>query len=409
MSARRLLLALAALATLVAGSAGLGARAEAAVYWSTSSSIWAANNDGSMVLGGYPYGISNMIPRWSPCGVAVDATHVYWGDQFNDTVGRMELTSARTGHADTFSEPLLIDQALISGVDTCAVAVGGGRVYWGASIGRIGRANVDGSAVDKGFITGLPDTCGVAVDANYVYWGDAISDSIGRARLDGGGIEPEFIPDVTNACALALDASHVYWASFDGGIGRANLDGGDPDPKFIQTPYGSCGVAVDASHVFFTFQPSSPGALVARANLDGSGVRIIVDEPHYGSGCGVAVDSRVFLPPALPASLPVRFGKVKRQRSGKLLTMEVVAPARGELSIASPKLGWSLDKGPTPPPYVGGVFHWRLSLWPGKGKTGKRIRKQLRKSGRAPVTLRFNWTQEGHETLEHLKRLAFKR
>ncbi|HZO05483.1 MAG TPA: hypothetical protein VFB52_03790, partial [Solirubrobacterales bacterium] len=354
--------------------------------------------------------ISNLIPRLSTCGVDVDATHIYWGDPYNETIGRMELSNTRTGDADILSERLGIDQALISGVEgACGVAVEGGRVYWTSSDGTIGRANVDGSGIQRDFISGLVDPCGVDVDATHVYWGDAVADAIGRARIDGSEVEAEFIADAEDSCDIAVNGSHLYWSSFDYAIGRADLDGDNPDPGFLPLPGYPCGIAVDPAHLYWTYPMKPGGAQVGSANLDGSAAAPLVVDPDYGADCGIAVDSRVFHPASLPASLPLRFGKVKRQRGGKLLTMEVVVAEGGELEVVSPALGWSLDKGPAPAPGVAGAFRWKLSLWPGKGRVGKRIRKQLREKGKAPVTLRFAWTQDRHETLDQLKRLAFTR
>jgi hypothetical protein len=410
MRVRRGLLAVVAALALASGAGIFSARAEGALYWSSSSLLWAANTDGSMVVDGYPFGIANLIPRPSSCGVAVNGTHVYWGDKQNSAIGRMELTSAPTGRADILTERVAIDQALVSGVvDVCGVAVDPGHLYWTSAAGAVGRAGLDGSSPQRSFITGLSRPCGIAVDGGHVYWGDEVDDAIGRARLDGTQVEPEFIVGVDNICGVAVDAAHVYWSSAEpSAIGRAGLDGSDPDPGFIRLASPPCGVAVNASHIFWPYI-SPVGTLVGRANLDGSAAATLVSDPHYGAGCGIAVDSRVFLPRSLPASLPLRFGRAKSGRNGKMLTVPVVAPERGDLTIISPKLGWSLDKGPEPPPWVGGVFNWTLKLWPGKGKVGKRIQRQLRVRGKAPITLNLDWAQGGHEPLNQLKRLVFKR
>src|SRR5262245_57318986 len=66
-------------------------------------------------------------------------------------------------------------------------------VYWAApgDPSAIGRANLDGSGVDSGFIS-LPKLpgddndetpCGVAVDASHIYWADSANARIGRANL----------------------------------------------------------------------------------------------------------------------------------------------------------------------------------------------------------------------------------
>ncbi len=57
-------------------------------------------------------------------------------------------------------------------------------VYWANFVGpTIARANLDGSGVNQGFITGASSPVGVAVDRQYVYWANSGGNSIGRANL----------------------------------------------------------------------------------------------------------------------------------------------------------------------------------------------------------------------------------
>ena len=57
------------------------------------------------------------------------------------------------------------------------------HVYW-SEAGAIGRANLDGSAPDPGFV-GANVPIGIATDGRYVYWANAATSSIGRAEIDG--------------------------------------------------------------------------------------------------------------------------------------------------------------------------------------------------------------------------------
>ena len=69
---------------------------------------------------------------------------------------------------------------------------------------RIGRANLDGTGVDQNFILVRTNEffdypCGVAVDGEHVYWAWLNSvlegvGSIGRANLDGTAVDQDFIP-----------------------------------------------------------------------------------------------------------------------------------------------------------------------------------------------------------------------
>ena len=94
--------------------------------------------------------------------------------------------------------------------------------------------------------------------------------------------------------ALAPRAeAFVYWAGTDsatkGLIARANLDGTGVQEPFITGDYGDisgAGVAIDGKHIYW-----SAASSIGRANLDGSNV-----EPSFirigvsSTPCGVAVD-----------------------------------------------------------------------------------------------------------------------
>ena len=99
---------------------------------------------------------------------------------------------------------------------------------------RDGRANLDGSCVDPGFITGADLPGARAVEAAHVYWTNFGADSIGRANLDGSGVVEGFIGAVDDPLGIAVDEEHVYWTDLStGGIGRASLDGSDVETGFI--------------------------------------------------------------------------------------------------------------------------------------------------------------------------------
>src|SRR6185436_13111989 len=107
----------------------------------------------------------------------------------------------------------------------CGVAVDASHIYWAASA-SIGRADLNGTGVpDPDFITGTTNACGVAVDGAHVYW--ANGNTIGRANLDGSSPNQNFITGTTG-CSVAVDATHIYWGNGSlgntGRIGRANLN-----------------------------------------------------------------------------------------------------------------------------------------------------------------------------------------
>src|SRR5262249_59898639 len=210
------------------------------------------------------------------------------------------------------------------------------------------RADLDGSDVDQGFISGVLHPYGLAVDGSHLYWTwnaggicnfGQCSAFVGRAGLDGTGVETSFIGSgYSNVSGIAVDGAHLYYGrrdtqceddyeteedicfttivvvpldgvavpsidlgevfpngvAVDGAhaywgtgatIGRANLDGSDLDQSFIATT-SSWGVAVDGAHVYWA---NSGARTIGRANLDGTNVdqSFITGATHP---MGVAVD-----------------------------------------------------------------------------------------------------------------------
>jgi hypothetical protein len=66
-----------------------------------------------------------------------------------------------------------------------------------------------------------------------VYWTSYGTLSIGRANLDGSGVDPGFIPDVGYALAVTVCDGHLYWGRGPDVIGRAALDGSAVDRAFV--------------------------------------------------------------------------------------------------------------------------------------------------------------------------------
>lgn len=231
-------------------------RADAYLYWSQFNRLGRANLDTSALNTNFLTGAGSNLR-----GVAVDDGHIYWAAT-GGTVGRANLDG--TG----------VDPSFISGGNGVqGVAVDAGHIYWANTADRwIGRANLDGTGVDQSFIDTDPSgALGVAVDSGHIYWADeGIADSIARANLDGTGANQTFITGLNDPYGVAVDGGHVYWTdSTDNVIGRANLDGTGVDKTFITGAASPVGVAVNATHVYWV---NNQNSTIGRANLDGSGV-----------------------------------------------------------------------------------------------------------------------------------------
>jgi hypothetical protein len=158
-----------------------------------------------------------------------------------------------SGVDDRFFTDLAIPRStspISNGGGPCGIAVAGKYIYWisfveGLTPLAIGRANLDGTGVNKRFITGRPSNgCGIAVAGGYIYWtnGGFVKSryAIGRANLDGTGVNHRFIRTAGIPCGVAAFQGHIYWGVWKGGfahpgttIGRANLDGSAVNNQFI--------------------------------------------------------------------------------------------------------------------------------------------------------------------------------
>jgi virginiamycin B lyase len=356
--------------------------AEAHVYWASrggGEGIGRANLDGTNVK-------SSFVPldRFaSSCGVAVDETHIYWGN--NSVIRRTP---------------------------------------------SIGRAKLDGTGIDPSFApaAGLVPQCGIGVAGDYVYWTNAdpqkIPASIGRVKVDGTGVEQSFIPqaDRFGSCSLAADATRIYYSPPPS---RAGLDGSGAG-AFLPGGGSACGIAVDSAHVYWLYSRSTTPVttiMLARANLDGTGVelnwfgevnacglavaggliywadpdrgtigRATLDGSEFESDfihtgvqhpCGVAVDS------SAPGAEQLKLGKPKRNRRRGIARLPVKVPSGGRVTLGGH--GVRTVKRET----VGAdKLRMRVKLQDGK-------RKRLQRRGRAEARVRVVFEpDDGDKTSE---------
>ena len=97
---------------------------------------------------------------------------------------------------------------------------------------------------------------------------------------------------------------------------------------------------------------------------------------------------------------------MSHSRKDGTAVLHISVPERGDLVVSAPGIGWRRTRVRTPPPYRGGSFNWRLKLWPGKTRFGKKIRARLRNKAVAQLTLQLTYTEEGQLPLTVEKRLA---
>jgi virginiamycin B lyase len=184
------------------GSAPCGVAVDGShVYWADSgfgsgNRIGRADLDG----GNVDQAFITLAGAPGPCGIAVDATHVYWANNAFDTIGRSDLGG------------IYVEENLIAGAadHPCGVAVDSQHLYWanGFTGSSIGRAALDGADPVQDFIPipGAAAPCGVAVDSGHVYWASVAAGTVGRAGLDGSGADNGFLEAPSGPCGVAVDS-----------------------------------------------------------------------------------------------------------------------------------------------------------------------------------------------------------
>lgn len=370
---------------------GAATPAPAAVYWGENGSIGAANFDGTSPNPDYfkpPFPSDSAGPN---CGLAASDSYLYWAGGFG--IGRVNL--------DGPAAPATVSPHL---EQPCGIAINATHVYWAEpNAGAVGRASLDGSAPNTALLTGLDRPCGLTVNGSHLYW--VSWRGIGRAKLDGSQPEPEFAPVSPGGCGLAVDSQYLYWGT-RGAIGRVGLDGLFPEPNFITGVGGVSAIAVDRDHLYWIDQVEGMVySTVGRADIDGSDVnRAFIQTETFNSG-GVAVDARAVPSPRPLPSWPVQFGKLRHNLKDGSAVLDVWVARRGDLVVTAPKLGYKVLKG-NPPPYLEGGFRWRLKVWPGMTRFGKELRTRLRNKGRAPIALHISYAETGQLAATAVKRIA---
>jgi hypothetical protein len=159
-----------------------------------------------------------------------------------------------------------------------ADASGHGHIYWTTSSGDIGRANLDGTGVNRHFIRGAAvSPSAIAVYGHHIYWTDTNRDTIGRANLNGTGVNRTFLSfpgsSLFRPHDVVIGGGYIYWANWNAFIGRAKLNGTHAQFKFISLKGFALGyLAVNARHIYWTGIGFEEPNVIGRANLNGTRV-----------------------------------------------------------------------------------------------------------------------------------------
>jgi hypothetical protein len=248
----------------------------------------------------------------------------------------------------------------------------------------VGHANIDGSdPVGNFFPTGSIDVCGLGADQSFIYWLNTSGDlRIGRAALSGAGPDPNFITVASAGCGVAVDPTYLYWDANDS-IGRVPVGGGSSNATFIPAAAAGapCGVAVNSQYVFWgnLTSPTGPN-FVGRANINGN-----APNPTLVSGagqpCGLA---------AAPSNkITVNSVKKNKKKGTASISAKVSGPGQATLNQTNtpPDVNATAAAVKQVGLTIAQASSFKLPVKP-KGKTAKKLKKQVKKKGRGTVKVK---------------------
>ncbi len=190
-------------------------------------------------------------------------------------------------------------KVFISGVENAInLAIGGGKVYWTAKTsdthGTLNSANLDGTgAKELRSLWGVPR--GIAVDTagSKLYWVDA-ANRLQSSNLEGLNIE-NVLRNLSDPQDVVLAGGNVYWIGNGSGTDTLSFITLS-DPKKVIHPVAATsgtygGLAIAGGKVYWTEQTSDTHGTLHSANLDGTGVAELRDDPIWGAPVGIAVDT----------------------------------------------------------------------------------------------------------------------
>lgn len=194
----------------------------------------------------------------APYGIAVDDSHVYWG---NSGTGQIR----RATKDGSMSETLAEGQGSPWGV-----RLFNGELYWVSHSvdGVLSKVAIDGGTPVP--LATAPAARDLVINGSTVFW-TREPDDVERVGLDGS--EPALLISANMLSnTIALDDTYIYWVNLgDGQVKRALFDGTEESPLATgqAQPWG---IALDDTHVYWT---NSADGSIARVAKTGGGVEII--------------------------------------------------------------------------------------------------------------------------------------
>ena len=165
------------------------------------------------------------------------------------------------------------------------------EIYWvigNYNNGRIRKADLGPDVSNSQLLlTGLTNARGLDLDVpgGKMYWADTQDYAVYRANLDGSNVEAIATGSQTGRPTVDLVNAKVYYGGYTQQvIRRCNLDGSDNEIVITDTGHAT-GIALDlTSNKIYWTDSWNLHNYIARANLDNTGLEILVDFGVASSG-----------------------------------------------------------------------------------------------------------------------------
>ena len=258
--------------------------------------------------------------------IAVDVRggKVYWTAQTGESSGTINSANLDGTGATTLTSILSVPMGI-------AVDIAGSKLYWTNSRGRIQRASLNGSGIQN-VLENLPGSpMDIALSGGNAYWTQD-DGSVRFVNLKGEKVIHDISTGSGAPGSLAIANGKVYWTEMNaaggGTINSANFDGTDAT-QLASILAAPSGIAVDTarSKLYWT---NSRGR-VQRANLNGSGIKTVVDGLGHPGEIVVSNNIPEPLAAGAPTAVDLTRNRIQERTNLQQLLMIKTRPEKTQL------------------------------------------------------------------------------
>jgi hypothetical protein len=212
-------------------------------------------------------------PNATPFGLTQDATYLYWTD---DTSNAIERTNKTSGATDVLNRGTTFDPTSIAVDDT--------HLYWGDATG-VWTCDKTQCLLNPPILVANEEhalVLSLAIDDTHVYWSEGFGFVL-TAPKSGTNLTAAPLwtaTSGTSAHKVAADGQRVYFTASDGVLRAVALDAGAAVSVSTGNSSGSFGIAVDSANVYWGVAGPSHGLINVTPTASLSPTAGIVSGPN---------------------------------------------------------------------------------------------------------------------------------